>query len=133
MARPKKEKELKHTHRIYLRLTDTEYEIVSTNAKNEIKSRHYILSFDPKDTTENDLTGEQAQRLGLEYAQKNFPGHQALIYTHMDGNNESGNIHVHIVINSLRKYDIEKQTFMTQRSKFCAGCKHHERSSPHSD
>ena len=34
MARPKKEKELKHTHRIYLRLTDTEYEVVSTNAKN---------------------------------------------------------------------------------------------------
>lgn len=34
MARPKKEKELKHTHRIYLRLTNTEYEIVSTNAKN---------------------------------------------------------------------------------------------------
>ncbi|MDO5425148.1 MAG: plasmid mobilization relaxosome protein MobC [Eubacteriales bacterium] len=34
MARPKKEKELKHTHRIYLRLTDTEYEIVTTNAKN---------------------------------------------------------------------------------------------------
>lgn len=34
MARPKKEKELKHTHRIYLRLTDTEYEIISTNAKN---------------------------------------------------------------------------------------------------
>ena len=43
----------------------------------------------------------------------------------MDGNNESGNIHVHIVINSLRKYDIEKQPFMTQRSEFCAGCKHH--------
>lgn len=34
MARPKKETELKHTHRIYLRLTDTEYEIISTNAKN---------------------------------------------------------------------------------------------------
>lgn len=33
MARPKKENELKHTHRIYLRLTDTEYEIVSANAK----------------------------------------------------------------------------------------------------
>ena len=33
MARPKKEKELKHDHRIYLRLTDTEYEIVSANAK----------------------------------------------------------------------------------------------------
>lgn len=34
MARPKKEKKLRHTHQIMLRLTDTEYEIVSTNAKN---------------------------------------------------------------------------------------------------
>lgn len=34
MARPKKEKELKHNHQIMLRLTDTEYEVVSTNAKN---------------------------------------------------------------------------------------------------
>ncbi|MXP74066.1 plasmid mobilization relaxosome protein MobC [Lachnospiraceae bacterium WCA-9-b2] len=33
MARPKKEKELKHKHQIMLRLTDTEYEIVSENAK----------------------------------------------------------------------------------------------------
>lgn len=29
----RKEKELKHNHRIYLRLTDTEYEIVSANSK----------------------------------------------------------------------------------------------------
>lgn len=34
MARPKKEKELRHNHQVMLRLTDTEYEIVSTNAKN---------------------------------------------------------------------------------------------------
>lgn len=33
MARPKKEKELRHKHQIMLRLTDTEYEIVSENAK----------------------------------------------------------------------------------------------------
>lgn len=33
MARPKKEKELRHNHNIMLRLTDTEYEIVSANAK----------------------------------------------------------------------------------------------------
>lgn len=33
MARPKKEKELRHNHNIMLRLTDTEYEIISTNAK----------------------------------------------------------------------------------------------------
>lgn len=33
MARPKKEKELRHKHPIMLRLTDTEYEIVSESAK----------------------------------------------------------------------------------------------------
>ena len=33
MARPKKEKELRHKHQIMLRLTDTEYEIISENAK----------------------------------------------------------------------------------------------------
>ena len=33
MARPKKEKELRHKHQIMLRLTDTEYEIISESAK----------------------------------------------------------------------------------------------------
>lgn len=33
MARPKKDKELRHKHQIMLRLTDTEYEIISQNAK----------------------------------------------------------------------------------------------------
>ena len=33
MARPKKEKALRHTHQIMLRLTDTEYEIISSQAK----------------------------------------------------------------------------------------------------
>ena len=78
----------------------------------EIKAHHYIISFDPKDQKESGLTGERAQRLGMEYAAKNFPGCQALVCTHMDGQNGSGNIHVHIVINSLRKYDVERQGFM---------------------
>src|SRR5699024_7226789 len=39
----------------------------------EIKSHHYILSFDPKDTEQSGLTGERAQHFGLEYARKNFP------------------------------------------------------------
>lgn len=34
MARPKKEKALKRSHQIMLRLTDTEYEVISANAKN---------------------------------------------------------------------------------------------------
>lgn len=91
----------------------------------EIKSHHYIISFDPKDSVENGLTGEKAQQLGLEYAHKNFPGHQALVCTHMDGHNESGNIHVHIVINSLRKYDVEQQDFMERSCDSRAGYKHH--------
>ena len=91
----------------------------------EIKSHHYIISFDPKDTTENGLTGELAQQIGMEYAKKNFPGHQALVCTHMDGHNKSGNIHVHIVINSLRKYDVERQDFMERACDSRAGYKHH--------
>lgn len=91
----------------------------------EIKSHHYIISFNPKDRTENGLTGERAQQLGLEYAKNNFPGHQALVCTHMDGHNESGNIHVHIVINSLRKYDVERKDFMERACDSRAGYKHH--------
>ncbi len=91
----------------------------------EIKSHHYIISFDPKDTDENGLTGERVQKLGMEYARKNFPGHQTLVCTHMDGHNKSGNIHVHIVINSLRKYDVERQGFMERACDSRAGYKHH--------
>lgn len=91
----------------------------------EIKSHHYIISFDPRDKDDHDLTGQKAQALGLEYAKKNFPGHQALVCTHMDGHNGSGNIHVHIIINSLRKFDTEPQPY-TDRSIDCkAGYKHH--------
>lgn len=93
--------------------------------KNEIKSHHYIISFDPRDSTENCLTGKRAQELGLEYAKANFPGHQALVCTHMDGYNGSGNIHVHIVINSLRKLDVPQQPFMERPIDCKAGYKHH--------
>ena len=92
---------------------------------NEIKSHHYIISFDPKDQEEHGLTGEQAQKLGVEYARENFPGHQALVCTHTDGHNCSGNIHVHIVINSVRKYDTEPQPYMEFDRDLKAGYKHH--------
>ena len=92
---------------------------------NEIKSHHYIISFDPKDRDECGLTGERAQQLGLTFAKKNFPGHQALVCTHTDGHNESGNIHVHIVINSLRKYDIPWEPYMEFDCESKAGYKHH--------
>ena len=51
--------------------------------KNEIKSHHYIISFDPRDSTENCLTGKRAQELGLEYAKANFPGASGIgLYAH---------------------------------------------------
>lgn len=93
--------------------------------KSEIKSHHYIISFDPEDVTENGLTGKKAQQLGLKYAEENFPGHQALVCTHIDGHNKSGNIHVHIIINSLRKYDVDRQSFMMFQCENRAGFKHH--------
>ena len=92
---------------------------------NEIKSHHYIISFDPKDREECGLTGERAQQLGLTFAKKNFPGHQALVCTHTDGHNKSGNIHVHIVINSLRKYDVPQEPYMEFDCESKAGYKHH--------
>lgn len=90
----------------------------------EIKSHHYIISYDPKDADKG-LTGKHAQELGLEYAKKYFPGHQALVCTHTDGHNGSGNIHTHIIINSVRKFDVERKEFMERPCDSRAGFKHH--------
>lgn len=106
-------------------------ECMETNAhfkknrrKEELKSHHYIISFDPADATECGLTGEKAQALCLEYARQNFPGYQALVVTHTDGHNGSGNIHTHIVINSVRKYAVERQDYMDKPHEQEAGYKH---------
>lgn len=91
----------------------------------EIKCHHYIISHDPMDVTDHGLTGEQAQAIGMEYAKANFPGHQALVCTHTDGSNNSGNIHTHIIINSLRKEDIASQPYAERAIDCKAGYKHH--------
>lgn len=94
------------------------------NTRSEVKAHHYIISFDPRDKDENGLTPERAQELGKEFASKNFPGHQTIICTHPDGHNSAGNIHVHIVINSVRKYDVPQQSFMERPGDVKAGNKH---------
>lgn len=106
-------------------------ECMETNAhfkknrrKEELKSHHYIISFDPADATECGLTGEKAQALCMDFARKNFPGYQALVVTHTDGHNESGNIHTHIVINSVRKFAVERQDYMDKPHEHEAGFKH---------
>ena len=49
---------------------------------------------------------------------------QALICTHPDGHNHSGNIHVHIVINSLRIYEVPLLPYMDRPADTREGCKH---------
>ena len=95
------------------------------NSKEEIKAHHYILSFDPRDREDNGLTVERAQALGIDFCKEHFPGHQAIVCTHPDGHNGAGNIHVHIVINSLRMVDVERKPFMELPSDSLAGFKHH--------
>ena len=94
-------------------------------AYNDVKSHHYIISFDPKDSSEGNLTIKQAQNIGMDFAKRNFPGHQAIVCTHNDGEHASGNMHVHIIINSLRKRDVTRQGFMERKCDNLAGYKHH--------
>ena len=92
--------------------------------KEDVKSHHYIISFDPRDATDNGLTVDKAQELGEEFCKAHFPGHQALVCTHPDGHNHSGNIHVHIVINSLRIEEVPLLPYMDRPADTKAGCKH---------
>ena len=92
--------------------------------REDVKTHHYIVSFDPKDAVENGLTMEWAQALGLQFCKDNFPGHPAIVCTHPDGHNSAGNIHVHIVIGSLRVRTVERQPFMDKPCDWEAGKKH---------
>ena len=92
--------------------------------REDVKSHHYIISFDPRDGTDNGLTVDRAQELGEQFCKEHFPGHQALVCTHPDGHNHSGNIHVHIVINSLRIYEVPLLPYMDRPADTRAGCKH---------
>ena len=92
--------------------------------REDVKSHHYIISFDPRDAPDNGLTVDRAQELGEEFCKEHFPGHQALVCTHPDGHNHSGNIHVHIVINSLRIEEVPLLPYMDRPADTKAGCKH---------
>ena len=92
--------------------------------REDVKSHHYIISFDPRDGPDNGLTVDRAQALGEQFCKEHFPGHQALVCTHPDGHNHSGNIHVHIVINSLRIEEVPFLPYMDRPADTKAGCKH---------
>ena len=90
----------------------------------DIKSHQYIISFDPRDAADNGLTMEKAQALGLKFCEENFPGHPAIVCTHPDGHNRSGNIHVHIVIGSVRTREVERKPYMQKPRDWREGMKH---------
>ena len=94
------------------------------NHPDDIKSHQYIISFDPRDATENGLTMDKAQALGLRFCSENFPGHPAIVCTHPDGHNHSGNIHVHIVIGSVRTREVERKPYMQKPRDWREGMKH---------
>lgn len=90
----------------------------------DIKSHQYIISFDPRDAADNGLTMEKAQALGLKFCKENFPGHPAIVCTHPDGHNHSGNIHVHIVIGSIRTREVARKPYMQRPRDWREGMKH---------
>ena len=92
--------------------------------REDVKSHHYIISFDPRDGPDNGLTVDRAQELGEKFCAEHFPGHQALVCTHPDGHNHTENIHVHIVINSLRIAQVPMLPHMDRPADRRAGCKH---------
>ena len=94
------------------------------NHPDEVKSHQYIISFDPRDPTESGLTMEKAQALGLQFCKDNFPGHPSIVCTHPDGHNHSGNIHVHIVIGSIRTREVERKPYMQKPRDWREGMKH---------
>ena len=92
--------------------------------REDVKSHHYIISFDPKDVPDHGLNVDLAQSLGEKFCKEHFPGHQAIVCTHPDGHNGSGNIHVHIVINSLRIMEVPFMPYMDRPCDTQPGMKH---------
>ena len=84
----------------------------------------YIISFDPRDGPGHGLTVDKTQELGERFFAEHIPGHQVLACTRSDGHNHSGNIHVHIVISSLRVQEIERRPYMDRAYDTQSGVKY---------
>lgn len=93
-------------------------------ARGDVKSHHYVLSFDPRDRDVG-LTFEEAHEMAMRLAREWFGGHPGIVFTHPEGHNGSGNIHSHIVFCSVRVKDETVREWMTHPSEWQAGGKHH--------
>ena len=75
-----------------------------------IQGFHIVQSFKP-----GEITPELAHRIGVEFAEKCFPGFEAVVGTHLD----HAHIHNHIVLNSVsavdgHKYHSSKKSYYTE-------------------
>ena len=90
------------------------------NSVKDVKAHHYIISFEPNDP----ITMEQALEFGKQWLSVCAPGHQAVVAVHPDGHNGSQNMHVHMVINSVRKYAGRQSRWHDKPCEWKQGCKH---------
>lgn len=74
----------------YLEMTTTKQHFKKTSGR---QFYHFVQSFSELD----DLTPQEANAIGLELAQKAFPGYEVVIATHID----TSHIHNHLVVNSV--------------------------------
>ena len=90
------------------------------NSIKDVKAHHYIISFEPNDP----ITMEQALEFGKQWLSAFAPGHQAVVAVHPDGHNGSQNMHIHMVINSVRKYAGKQCRWHDKPCEWKQGCKH---------
>ena len=90
------------------------------NSIKDVKAHHYIISFEPGDS----ITMEQALEFGKQWLNAFAPGHQAVVAVHPDGHNGSQNMHVHMVINSVRKLSGRESIWHDKPCEWKQGCKH---------
>ena len=90
------------------------------NSVKDVKAHHYIISFEPNDP----ITMEQALEFGKQWLDAFAPGHQAVVAVHPDGHNGSQNMHIHMVINSVRKYAGKQSRWHEKPCEWKQGCKH---------
>lgn len=90
------------------------------NSVKDVKAHHYIISFEPNDP----ITMDQALEFGKQWISVFAPGHQAVVAVHPDGHNGSQNMHIHMVINSVRKYAGKQSRWHDKPCEWKQGCKH---------
>lgn len=93
----------------YLEMMTTKQRFGKTDGR---QFYHFVQSFSEND----DLTPQEVNAIGLELAQKAFPGYEVVIATHVDTNH----LHNHLVVNSVncengRKLNQNRDTLLAHR------------------